>query len=97
MFKPGQVIPCCRLRVKLNNHKNPVELEHKVDLLGTKGPQKFFTITCSPQGKHQGYMILCQMYTLYVSIGKCLEYAVEKSARVTVGKRKQSEDKQHSK
>ena len=37
------------------------------------------------------------MYTLYVSIGKCLEYAVEKPARVIGGKRKQSEDKQHSK
>ena len=64
MFKPGQLIPCCQLRVRLNNNENPVELEHKVDLLGTKGPQKFFTITCSPQGKYQGMQV-----ALAVSIG----------------------------
>ena len=50
-FTPGQQIPCCQLQVKLEKDKNPVELEHKVKLLGAKKDFNFFTITCSPEGK----------------------------------------------
>ena len=68
MFKPGQLISCCQLRVRLDNCDNPVELEHKVNLLGTKDPHKFFTITCSPQGKHQGSLIRTQVQDHYQTL-----------------------------
>ena len=51
-FQPGQRVPYCRLQVELNKDRKPVELKHKVKLLGTKSPRDFFTITCSPEGKH---------------------------------------------
>ena len=49
-FTPGQQTPCCQLQVKLEKDKKPVELEHKVKLLGAKKDFNFFTITCTPEG-----------------------------------------------
>ena len=49
-FKPGQRVPYCRLQVTFDKERKPVELNHKVKLLGTNSPHDFFTITCSPEG-----------------------------------------------
>ena len=51
-FKSWQKVPYCRLQVKLDKDREPVELEHKVKLRGATSPFDFFTITCPPEGKH---------------------------------------------
>ena len=60
-FKPGQRVPYCRLQVTFDKEKKPVELNHKVKLLGTNSPHDFFTITCSPEGTQCRDIILCSI------------------------------------
>ena len=49
-FKPGQEVPYCRLQVKLDKEKKPVDLKYKVQLHGAKSPRDFFNLTCPPEG-----------------------------------------------
>ena len=60
-FKPGQRVPYCRLQVTFDKERKPVELNHRVKLLGTKRPHDFFTITCSPEGTQCRDIILCSI------------------------------------
>lgn len=64
-FKPGQRVPYCRLQVTFDKDKKPVELTHKVKLLGTKSPHDFFTITCSPEGKHYSDITYAQVHVIH--------------------------------
>lgn len=50
-FNPGKQVPCCRLQVKFKSDSRPVELDHKVKLLGAKADFNFFTISCTPEGE----------------------------------------------
>ena len=78
-----------------DKERKPVELNHKVKLLGTNSPLDFFTITCSPEGTQCSDIILSA--NALHSNCKCLEY-VERPARVVVGKSRQlEENKQPSK
>ena len=44
-FVPGQRVPSCQLYVKwTGQQEQPVELVHRVDLLGAKEPCNFFLI-----------------------------------------------------
>ena len=50
-FQPWKKVPYCRLKVTFDKDRKPVELKHKVKLLGVKGSHNFFTITCVAEGK----------------------------------------------
>ena len=44
-FVPGRQVPCCLLSVKwIGQQEQPVELVHRVQLLGAKEPFDFFLI-----------------------------------------------------
>lgn len=64
-FTPGQRIPCCQVQVKLEKDKKPVELEHKVKLLGAKKDFNFFTITCTPDGMSHNCKVLNEFRALW--------------------------------
>ena len=49
-FQSWKEAPYCRLKVTFDKERKPVELKHKVKLLGVKGPHNFFTITCIAEG-----------------------------------------------
>ena len=46
-FVPGRPMPCCQLLIELT--KWPVQLEHRVELLGAKEPNNFFVIQMPPR------------------------------------------------
>ena len=50
-FQSWKEAPYCRLKVTFDKDRKPVELKHKVKLLGVEGPHNFFTITCIAEGK----------------------------------------------
>ena len=43
-FVPGQRMPSCKLLVQWTKNEPPVDLIHKVELLGAKGSDNFFVI-----------------------------------------------------
>ena len=48
-FKPGRWIPTCQLIVEWKRKDHiPVELMHKVDLIGAKPPFNFFHLKLNP-------------------------------------------------
>ena len=51
-YKPCRGIPCCQLLVKCVGCKRRVDLEHRVNLQGTKEPSIYFTLTrtAEPEG-----------------------------------------------
>ena len=48
-FEPGQWIPECQLLVQWEKKDHrPMQLRHRVDLLGAKAPRNFFHLTINP-------------------------------------------------
>ena len=48
-FEPGQWIPECQLIVEWEREdQRPVQLRHRVDLIGAKAPCNFFHLTLNP-------------------------------------------------
>ena len=83
-FAPGQWVPSCQLYVKwTGQQEQPVELVHRVELLGAKEPFNFFSIRPPslmpppqlPQGMHTSLVTRCQwkLFTYYFDSGTFLE------------------------
>ena len=54
-FVPGRRVPSCQLYVKwIGQQEQPVELVHRVELIGAKEPFNFFLIRPSVQPSPQG-------------------------------------------
>ena len=53
-FVPGSQLPSCQLYVEwTGQQERPVQLRHRVKLLGAKEPNNFFLIRLpAPQGEH---------------------------------------------
>jgi len=51
-YRPNRRIPCCQLLVKCMGCRGRVDLEHRVNLQGTKEPSIYFTLTrtAEPEG-----------------------------------------------
>ena len=65
-FQPGQWIPECQLIVQWKREdQRPVQLMHKVDLIGAKAPYNFFYLALNPawegSGWHYIFRLSCEI------------------------------------
>ena len=68
-FVPGHPVPSCQLLVEWTGQQQPVELVHRVELLGAKAPYNFFVIRIPPP---QGCAESLLHIVMHKSFGICV-------------------------